>query len=556
MTSVQILLPTTITNHITSLEGLTCMLTFGPSPPGAPTFLPSVNTGSIDITITPPTYIGGATITGYNIYSNINNPTLTFLGYTSSIYYNVSSSLLQQGTAYSFSVSAINTKGEGNQSNAITVTPTTVPGAPTITSITPGNTTASLSFSSGSNGGSVITNYQYGISTDGITYAYTKMNTTSSPFLISGLTNGTYYYITLQAINVNGTGSPSSAITVIPSTVPEAPTITSIINNTNSLTVNFNSGSNGGSPITIYQYSIDGQGSWVSTTSNPITMPYTLDAYTTYTIHLQAYNINGWSLSYTASFIMPPTPTIYGINNTVTTVTMPYTDVSSATYTVNAYLNYTYQEVLLNDTKTGTPIITTMSHTPYSSILKGLITNLKFNQTYGVGYFGFPYSITMISTYSSGLTITSAPATYTTMFNNVVSTVNSNYDNIRSWISNSAPSDYRYLTFYPDGQLYIGSSSPPPGVSTIHTYSLIIDNNSNTTGNIYNSNDVTFNDPGLKSGSYILYDDVSVTDTTAGTGGSRPLGVNNPGIRVLQNMYIITATFNGYSSTYYYTPVE
>ena len=68
---------------------------------------------------------------------------------------------LTNGTAYTFRVAAINSVGTGSQSaNSNTVTPATVPGAPTIGTATPGNGQATVTWSApASNGGSAITGY-------------------------------------------------------------------------------------------------------------------------------------------------------------------------------------------------------------------------------------------------------------------------------------------------------------------------------------------------------------------------------------------------------------
>ncbi|NDB05302.1 MAG: fibronectin type III domain-containing protein, partial [Acidimicrobiia bacterium] len=75
----------------------------------------------------------------------------------------------------------------------------------------------------GTDGGSAITNYKY--STDGTTYTALSPASTSSPFTISGLTNGTTYSITIKAVNAVGDSAASNAMTGTP-TAPAAPTTT------------------------------------------------------------------------------------------------------------------------------------------------------------------------------------------------------------------------------------------------------------------------------------------------------------------------------------------
>lgn len=88
----------------------------------------------------------------------------------------------------------------------------TTPSAPTITTITNNAGTATINFTDPtSNGGSVITNYEY--TTDGgTTWTAFSPLTTSSPVTVSGLTIGTTYPFQLRAVNAIGPGAPSNII--------------------------------------------------------------------------------------------------------------------------------------------------------------------------------------------------------------------------------------------------------------------------------------------------------------------------------------------------------
>lgn len=83
----------------------------------------------------------------------------------------------------------------------------TAPGAPTIGAATAGNGQATVAFTApGSNGGSPITGYIATSSPGGLTGS-----SSGSPITVAGLTNGTAYTFSVQAINVIGTGSASGA---------------------------------------------------------------------------------------------------------------------------------------------------------------------------------------------------------------------------------------------------------------------------------------------------------------------------------------------------------
>ena len=93
---------------------------------------------------------------------------------------------------------------------------------------TPGDGSATVAFSPGSDGGSPITNYKYSI--DGVTYIALSPASATSPITIPGLTNGVLTTIYLKAVNANGDSLSARAVQVTPvasSVAPVAPTTTS-----------------------------------------------------------------------------------------------------------------------------------------------------------------------------------------------------------------------------------------------------------------------------------------------------------------------------------------
>jgi len=108
---------------------------------------------------------------------------------------------------------------------AQTAVAATAPQAPTITQVTPGNGLLSVDFTApSSNGGAAVTNYQY--STDGINYVSRSPNSTTSPLIISGLSNGMSYSVTLKAVNSVGAGTASTAVLGTPVQPLTVPTVT------------------------------------------------------------------------------------------------------------------------------------------------------------------------------------------------------------------------------------------------------------------------------------------------------------------------------------------
>jgi hypothetical protein len=171
--------------------------------PGAPIGVSAtVGNAQALVTFTAPVSNGGLAITGYTVTSNPDN--ITGTGSSSPI----SVTGLTNGTPYTFTVIATNSTGNSLPSSASnSVTPSTVPGAPTIVSATAGNAQAVITFTAPvNNGGSAITGYTVTSSPGGSTGIGS-----TSPISVTGLLGGTAYTFTVTATNVNGTGPASSA---------------------------------------------------------------------------------------------------------------------------------------------------------------------------------------------------------------------------------------------------------------------------------------------------------------------------------------------------------
>ena len=129
------------------------------------------------------------------------------------------------------------------------VTPV-APSAPTGITITPGSGQLSVRFTAGAAGTSPITTYKYSVN-GGTTWATRQTGTTASPIVITGLTNGTTYSVSIRAVSLVGDGATSTPVTVTIPVAPAAPTIgTATANARRTATVRWTLGSNGGSAIT------------------------------------------------------------------------------------------------------------------------------------------------------------------------------------------------------------------------------------------------------------------------------------------------------------------
>ncbi len=198
-----------------------------PTAPGQVTSL-SATAGDAQVSLTwsAPGSNGGSAITDYLIEYKLNSEPTTWSIFSDGTSTSTSATVtgLSNGSLYNFRVSAINAVGTGTASSTANATPSapTAPAAPTIGTAVAGDSSASVSFTPGSNGGSAITGYTATSSPGGFTGTGS-----SSPITVSGLTNGVSYTFTVTATNAVGTSSASSASN---SVTPNAEVPTSIAN--------------------------------------------------------------------------------------------------------------------------------------------------------------------------------------------------------------------------------------------------------------------------------------------------------------------------------------
>jgi hypothetical protein len=284
--------------------------TFGPFTP--PKLVPnspvitSVVPGntSIKVIFTAP-YNGGSVITGYKYI--LNNSISDAAAVTATV---VDSSFvitgLTNGTTYTVKMQAVNAIGTSVSSGVSSaVVPKTVPSAPTISSVTAGNQQLLVAFIAPvSTGGAEITKYNYRLN-GGSPVALSNF---TSPFTITGLTNGISYTLTMSSVTIAGESALSVAsAAVIPATVPSAPIIQSIVAGNQSITVNFTV-DNGGRPLTLLEYSLnDASNVSVTPTSSPLVINGLTNG-TDYRVQLQVSSQNGTSsMSEYSEYVTPKT---------------------------------------------------------------------------------------------------------------------------------------------------------------------------------------------------------------------------------------------------------
>jgi Ca2+-binding RTX toxin-like protein len=261
-----------------------------PIPPSVPLAVTATaGNGEATVSWTAPAPNGGPAITSYQI---VTTPASVgpIRGIPESSTSFVVTGLLN-GVSYSFEVRAENADGDGALSApSNVVTPTApvapvVPAAPSGVTATRGNAQASVSWSSGADGGSPITGYRVQVLRNGGVLRTVILSGTSTSTVITGLVNGTAYSFRVMAVNAVGLSPLSAASsTVTPMTVPGAPTIGTAspgaVGGSVSATVRWNApAGTGGSAITGYRVSalrIGANGAVLSTTT--VTVGATLRA--------------------------------------------------------------------------------------------------------------------------------------------------------------------------------------------------------------------------------------------------------------------------------------
>ena len=370
---------------------------------------------------------GGATISGYT--ASCVNGSNTITGTATSTPISVTG--LTNGTAYSCTVKATNSAGSSTSSSAVSVTPATVPGAPTIgTATSASNTSASVTFSApSSTGGSAITKYTASCVTSSTTKTASG---TTSPLTVSSLTKGSTYSCTVTATNTKGTSASSGSASVTPGsttttvTVPGAPTIGAATAGNASASVAFTApSSTGGATITGYAASCAATGLTTMTatgTSSPISVTGLTNS-TVYSCTVKATNSAGTGSASSAVLVtpvsstitIPGAPTIGAATAGNGSASIAFTAPSSnGGATISSY---TASCVTGSTTKTGTGTSSPISVTSLTNSTQYACTVTATNSV-GTSSPSGSVSVTPTSSTVSSTVTYSTPANYATLVAN------------------------------------------------------------------------------------------------------------------------------------------
>ena len=267
---------------------------------------------------------GGSPITGYEF--TLNNGA-TWSAFTPNVFSSPAVITgLTAGTNYNqIKIRAVNANGKGTESATLSGTPlVAVPSAPSNLSVTPGDGQLKVSFTPADANGSTILRYEYSLD-GGITFAQFSTNYTTTPVIISGLTNRALYTsIKIRAVSTIGNGAASATVSGTPSRAAAAPTILSVTPGDRALVVAFTPGNDFGSSISNYEYSLDGGISWKALSPVDGTTPITISGLTNGVVYsalrIRAVNIIGsgdrselFSGTPTAAATVPAAPLIINL---------------------------------------------------------------------------------------------------------------------------------------------------------------------------------------------------------------------------------------------------
>ena len=207
------------------------------------------------------------------------------------------------GTSGGGMFAAVSRTGTGNRvmTSASTLTP---PGAPVITGVVPGESSAAVAFTADDSGGSVITRLEFAL--DDTSAVDDSTASLSSPYTLSNLSPGTAYTVHVRAVNALGTGPWSSPQVFVTSSPPNpvvyppgAPTSGIAVAADRSVSVSWTAPADSGSyPISTYQVTSapGGRSCLVAVPALTCTVSGLTNG-TSYTFTVRALNGAGWGAS-------------------------------------------------------------------------------------------------------------------------------------------------------------------------------------------------------------------------------------------------------------------
>lgn len=285
-----------------------------PSTPGAPTIAgitPAGTTASVAFTVDD---TGNSALTRLEF---AYDDTVTVDDSTGTVTSPATARGLALGTTYTLFMRVVNAQFTGPWSAPQTFTTLRTPGAPTITSVAPGLTSAQVAFTADDSGGATITRLEFAL--DDTVAVDDSTTNLASPYLLAGLTSSTTYAVYLRAVNAQGTGpwsSPTVFTTLTPAPPPPPPSPATAPRDVvatagqGSVTAAWQAPVSSGSyPVTHYKATASPGGGTCLTASTTCTIEG-LTPGVAYTVTVEALSGAGWSPSSAPSNAVVPRPSI------------------------------------------------------------------------------------------------------------------------------------------------------------------------------------------------------------------------------------------------------
>ncbi len=227
---------------------------FDPNAPTAPVLVSlTPGNGTMDLTWTMPAYSNASAVTEYRVYRGETNVTLELVVTLDNVtgYEDVG---LVNGKTYFYSVSAVNSAGEGPRSDLLNATPMTVPNRPREVTLIPGNMFINVTWAMPDfDGGSPVIGYVIYRSESNVrTEVGRVINQTY--FVDSLLIIGHTYIYFVAAFNLAGEGALSLSKEGSPDMVPGSARDLAVLEGVRNVTLVWNDPApNGGSSILGYK---------------------------------------------------------------------------------------------------------------------------------------------------------------------------------------------------------------------------------------------------------------------------------------------------------------
>jgi hypothetical protein len=384
-----------------SVSSAVTVTNFAPNSPTISSVTVSQTTATINFTAG--TANGSNAVTSYKYAFSTNGTTYSLYlpsNWTTGTNFTVSG--LTVGTTYYFKIIANNgIDSIASTASSATTVSNFAPDAPTISSITLSQTTATINFTPGSsNGSNAVTSYKYAFSTTGATGTYgsyltsTNWITGTTRFDVSGLTPGSTYYFKIIANNgIDSSASTVSSALSIPDTPPLSPTISSVTLSQNIATINFTQSSNSSNAVTSYKYAFSTTGAtgtygsylpsnWTTGTSFTVSG---LTVGSTYYFKIIANNGIDSIESNTSSAVIvvnfaPNSPTILNATGSNTTATIIFTPGSANGS--NSITNYAYSTDSVITQNSVFTLLSVNSNGTYQNTSPITINGLTNGETY------------------------------------------------------------------------------------------------------------------------------------------------------------------------------